>query len=104
MCNVTWGAMASSSEATAAAGDDEFMNSFPMDADVQADLLNSRTSKDAEEEAKMDLEAEMAEVSAEAGRVAGGDGDGNALYVSGGKGGGRGSSGNKKKRARGRFK
>ena len=58
ICNVTWGAMAAVSEATtAAAGNDDFMISFPMDADVQADLLNSRTSKDAEEEAKMDLEA-----------------------------------------------
>ena len=80
------------------------MNSFPMDANQQANLLNSRLSRDAEEVANMEVEAERAEVAAEAGRVAGGDGDGNALYVSGGKGGGRGSSGNKKKRVRGRFK
>lgn len=64
-----------------AAGDDDFMSSFPMDANQQANLLNSRLSRDTEEVANMEVEAERAEVAAEAGRVAGGDGDGNALYV-----------------------
>ena len=105
ICGVTWGAMAAASEpTTAAAGDDEFMSSFQMDAEAQANLLNSRLSKDIEEEAKIDLEAEMAEDAAEAGRVAGGDGDGNALYVVGGKKRSGGGSSDKKKRRRGRYK
>ena len=76
-----------------------------MDAEEQASLLNSRLSKNAEEEAKMDLEAEMGEDAAEAGRVPGGDGDGNAVYVRGGKSGGGSGSGSKKtKRKRGRHR
>ena len=75
--------MAAASEPTAAAGDDDFMSCFRMDAEEEANLLNSRLSRDVEEEAKMELAAEMAEDQAEAGRLAGGDGDGNALYVRG---------------------
>ena len=90
---------------TTAEGDNEFTNSFPMDAAEEANLLNSRLSKDAEEEAKMDLEAEMGEDAAEAGRVPGGDGDGNAVCVRGGKSSGDSGSGSKKtKRKRGRHK
>ena len=62
------------------AGND-FLNSFPMEEEEETRLLNSQLSRNAELAARAELDAEVAENSAENGRVAAGDGDGNALYV-----------------------
>ena len=77
ICDITWGGMAAAASAPAASGDD-FSNSFPMDS---RGLLNSELSRAIEEKTNAEIHEEIAENAAEAGRLPGGDGDGNALYV-----------------------
>lgn len=74
-----------------AASGDGFMSGFPMDSQEESDLLNNRSdfSRRFEDDAKAEVREEMAEDAAEAGVVPGGDGDGNALIVRGGRRKGR---------------
>ena len=62
-----------------------------MDSQEESDLLNNRSdfSRRFEDDAKAEVREEMAEDAAEAGVVPGGDGDGNALIVRGGRRKGR---------------
>ena len=69
--------------AASVASDDEFPSSLHVDPQRQRDLLNnmSESSRRFEEDAIALVHDEAAEDATERGRVAGGDGDGNAVYV-----------------------
>ena len=85
ICKITWGGTAAPS-APAASGDG-FMNDFHIDPQRQSDLLNniSDFSRGFEENGDAEGREYVAEAAAEAGVVPGGDGDGNALIVRGGR-------------------
>ena len=87
ICKVAWGGTAAPSAPGPPVPDDDFMNAFHIDPQRQSDLLNniSDFSRRFEEDGDAEGREDIADAAAEAGVVPGGDGDGNALIVLGGR-------------------